>query len=107
MNNLPVKFMQNHKSGLQALKLTEEPFKDIMFTFGKVTFDEREEGRMTCNFEYNITDDCDKDIDMGEFEHYISKILEVLIRQGIEENSLIYTGGVDENRTKDSEQSDI
>ena len=97
MRDLPIQYMQNHKSGLQALKLTEEPYKGIMFTFGKVTFEERDEGRMTCNFEYNIIDDCDKEIDMVEFEQYISQILEVLIKQGIEENSLTYTGGVDEN----------
>lgn len=107
MSDLPVQYMQNHKSGLQALKLTEEPYKGIMFTFGKVSFDEREDGHMTCNFEYNIIDDCDKDIDMGEFEGYISRILEALIKQGIQENSLVYTGGVDENRTEDSNESGI
>ena len=106
MNDLPVKYMQNHKSGLQALKLTEEPYKGIMFTFGKVWFEERDD-RMACNFEYNIIDDCDKEIDMAKFEDYISKILDQMIRQGIEDNNLIYTGGVDENRTEDSNESDL
>jgi hypothetical protein len=101
MNDLPVQYLQNHKSGMQALRLTEEPYKGIMFTFGKVSFNERDDGHMACNFEYNIIDDCDREIDMAEFEKYISKILEELIRQGIKENSLTYTGGVDENRTKD------
>ena len=106
MNDLPVKYMQNHKSGLQALKLTEEPYKGIMFTFGKVWFEERDDS-MACNFEYNIIDDCDKEIDMAAFENYISKILDQMIRQGIKDNSLVYTGGVDENRTKDSDESDL
>ena len=97
--------MQNHKSGLQALKLTEEPYKGIMYTYGKVSFKERDDGNMSCNFEYNIIDDCNKEVDMKEFEKYISKILEVMLREGIENNSLIYTGGVDENRTEDSNES--
>ena len=104
--SLPIKYMQNHKSGLQALKLTEEPYKGIMFTFGKVSFNERDDGNMTCNFEYNIIDDCNKEIDMRQFENYISRILEALIQQGIRDNSLTYTGGVNEDRTKDSNESD-
>ena len=42
-----------------------------------------------------------------DFNPYIGKILEELIHQGIQENNLTYTGGIDENRTKDSEQSDL
>jgi hypothetical protein len=43
---------------------------------------------------------------MKPFEAYIGKILEQLIHIGVEENSITYTGGIDENRTEDSNQSD-
>ena len=47
--------------------------------------------------------------DFKPFEAYIGDILQELLHQGVEENNLTYTGGteIDENRTKNSEQSDI
>jgi hypothetical protein len=108
MNNLPIKVMESKKDGLQALQLTEGAFEGIIYTYGKVEFDE-DEANDTVNlkFEYEILDYADKGLtDKVPFEQYIGKILEELIHQGIANNDLTYTGGVDENRTKDSEQSD-
>lgn len=104
-DNLPVIVMENRRNGMQALKLTEEPYKGIMYVYGKVSFDEENDiGRL--KFEYEIIDDADLDYDVKEFETYIGKILEEMIHQGIRDNSLVYTGGVDENRNEDSSESD-
>lgn len=109
--NKPYVVMENRHNGLQAIKLTEEPFSGIMYTYGKVTFDEDEgNNAATLNFEYEVLDWANKDMtDMSPFERYIGDILQELIHEGIRENNLTYTGGteIDANRTKDSEQSDI
>jgi hypothetical protein len=107
-SNLPIIVTENKRNGLQAIKLTEEPFAGIIYTYGKVSMNADEENRaLHLKFEYEILDYADKGLtDMKPFEAYIGKILEGLIHEGIEENNLTYTGGVDENRTEDSKQSD-
>ena len=105
-HNLPIQVLESRKDGLQAIKLLEEPFEGIIYTYGKVSLDE-EGDSLHLKFEYEILDYNDKTlVKMEPFESYIGKILEELIHQGVKENSLVYTGGVDENRTKDSNESD-
>lgn len=109
MSNLPYVVLENKHNGMHAIKLTEGAFEGIIYTYGKVSFDEDEENdTVRIAFEYEIIDNASKGMtDMKPFENYIGKILEELIHQGIEENNLTYTGGVDENRTKDSDESDL
>ena len=108
-NNLPITILESRKNGLQAIKLLEEPFEGIIYTYGKVSMDADEENnKLKLAFEYEILDYNDKTlVKMEPFETYIGKILEELIHQGIEENSITYTGGVDENRTENSNESDL
>lgn len=107
-HNLPIQVLESRKDGLQAIKLLEEPFEGIIYTYGKVDLNADEENdTLKLHFEYEILDYNNKVLVKTEpFEAYIGKILEELIHQGIEENSLTYTGGVDENRTEDSDESD-
>ena len=107
-HNLPITILESRKDGLQAIKLLEEPFEGIIYTYGKVSLDADEENdRIKLAFEYEILDYNNKTlVKMEPFEAYIGKILEELIHIGIEENSLVYTGGVDENRNEDSDESD-
>lgn len=106
---LPIQMMQSRENGMEAIKLTEEPFEGIIYSYGKVSIDEDEENdTIRLSFEYEIIDHADKGMtDMKPFEAYIGKILEELIHLGIEENSITYTGGVDENRAEDSNKSDL
>jgi hypothetical protein len=108
MNNLPIVVMESKNTGLQAIKLTEGPFEGIIFTYGKVEFDEDETNdRVSIKFEYEILDYAEKGLtDKKPFEKYIGDILTELIHQGIANNDLVYTGGIDENRTENSKQSD-
>jgi hypothetical protein len=108
MNNLPIVVMESKSTGLQAIKLTEGAFEGIVYTYGKVEFGEDDQNdKVSIKFEYEILDYADKGLtDKKPFEQYIGDILVELIHQGIANNDLVYTGGVDENRTKDSEQSD-
>lgn len=108
MNSNPYVVLENKHNGMQAIKLTEEPFSGIMYVYGKVKLDEDDQNSIIhLNFEYEILDYANKQMsDMKPFEAYIGKILEQLIHEGIRDNSLVYTGGIDENRTKDSGESD-
>ena len=51
LNNLPVVTVKSNSDGLEALKLTEEPFAGIIYTYGKVSFEEGD--ALKINFEYN------------------------------------------------------
>lgn len=107
--NKPYVVMENKHNDLQAIKLTEEPFSGIMYTYGKVTIGEDEE-IATIHFEYEVLDWAGKSLtDKTPFEKYIGDILTELLHEGVRDNNLTYTGGteIDANRTKDSEQSDI
>lgn len=100
--------LEHKTNGLQAIKLLDEPFEGIIYTYGRVSFEEdAEHDTLRLKFEYEILEDSAKGMsDMKPFEKYIGDILQEIIHQGIEENNLTYTGGVDENRTKDSSESD-
>lgn len=108
MSNPRYVVVESKQDGLQAIKLTAGAFEGIIYTYGKVSFDEDEANdKINLHFEYDILDYNDKGLtDKAPFEQYIGDILQELIHEGIEQNNLTYTGGVDENRTKDSEQSD-
>jgi hypothetical protein len=96
--------VQNRKDGMDAIKLLDEPFSGIIFTYGRVSFEEdRTNDHLKINFEYEILDDNSKKFsDTKPFEKYIGDLLQELIHKGIEENNLTYTGGIDnENRTGD------
>lgn len=105
--NLPIQILERKHDGLSAVKLTEEPFEGIIFSYGKVSLDTNEETQtLKINFDYEVHDMNNKVItDKKPFEEYIGKILEELIHLGVQDNSITYTGGVDENRTEDSGES--
>lgn len=105
--NLPIQVLERKHDGLSAVKLTEEPYQGIIFTYGKVGLEADEEtSTLKINFNYEILETNGKELtDKHEFEVYIGKILEELIHLGVQDNSVTYTGGVDENRTADSDES--
>lgn len=100
--------VENRNTGLDAIKLLDEPFSGIIIEYGKVELEADEENsQLRIKFEYDILDKGGKQFtDMKPFEKYLGDLLQELIHQGIEENSLTYTGGVDENRTGDPIEPD-
>ena len=89
--------VESKYTGIDAIKILEEPFSGIVFTFGKVSLNEDEENdKLHINFEYEIQDMGNKEItDMSPFETYIGLILQELLIKGVQDNSLVYTGGSD------------
>ena len=101
--------LEHKHEGMQAIKLLADPFSGIIYTYGKIEFEEDDENdTLHLKFEYEIHDYAGKGLGNKEpFEAYIGRLLEEMIHEGIEQNNLTYTGGVDENRTEDSNESDL
>lgn len=90
--------VQNKANGMDAIKLLDEPFSGIIIAYGRVQFEPDEANdRLVLKFEYEILDKAGKDFnDMKPFETYLGDLLQELIHRGVEENSITYTGGVDQ-----------
>jgi hypothetical protein len=89
--------VENRHTGLDAIRLTDEPYSGIIFQYGKVEFVEDEANdKLTIKFEYDVLEENKKVFAPEPFEKYIGELLEQLLAQGIVENSLTYTGGTDE-----------
>jgi hypothetical protein len=96
MNLRPHKTLE--KNGVAALQLTEGDFSGIIFSYGKVSFEEDHENeKLKVNFDYEIHDDKGLAFDKQVFEKELGDFLIELIVWGAEQNSIVYTGGTDEN----------
>jgi hypothetical protein len=100
--------VQSRINGLDAIKLTDGAYEGIIYQYGKVGFEEDEvNDKLRIHFDYEILEYNNKVItDMKPFEKYIGDILQDLIHEGIANNNLTYTGGIDENRTGDPIEPD-
>lgn len=114
-NDLRYTTVQSKTTGLDAIKLLEDPYSGIIFTYGKVSFDVDEPNdHLKIKFDYDILFDpaespnnSRKGFVKEEFEQYIGDLLQELLHQEIEKNNVTYTGGIDdENRTGDIIESD-
>lgn len=96
MNLRPHKTLE--KDGVLALELTEGEFSGIIFSYGKVSFDEdSEQDKLKVNFQYEVHDDKNLAYDKVAFEKELGDFLMELIVWGTEQNNIVYTGGTDEN----------
>ncbi len=102
----PYVVVENKRTGMDAIKLTSDPYSGIIYAYGKVEFiPDEENSTLKIKFDYEILDYASKQFDLSIFENYIGQLLTDMIHEGIAENSISYTGGIDENRTEDPEQS--
>jgi hypothetical protein len=97
----PFVVVENRKTGHDAIKLTSGPYEGIIFSYGKVSFDEQEDETCKLNFEYEVHDNHIEYI-KPDFEFYIGELLQFIIMDELERNNITYTGGIDENRNEDS-----
>ena len=88
--------------GFIKIKFTNTEFNDIIFTLGKVEFDEQDE--CVLHFDYDIHEGTIPDDKVELFEQTLGDFILQAIVRGIEKNELVYGGGVDENRDNDTEQ---
>jgi hypothetical protein len=101
----PFVVVENRNTGHDAIKLTSGPYSGIIYSYGKVSFDEQGD---TCklNFEYEVHENQIEYV-KEEFEHYIGDLLQFIMMDELQRNNITYTGGIDENRNKDFNESDI
>jgi hypothetical protein len=98
----PFVVVENRKTGHDAIKLTSGPFQGIIYSYGKVKFDEQDDGTCKLNFEYELHENS-QEYNKEEFEAYIGDLLQFMIMDELQKNNITYTGGIDENRNEDSE----
>lgn len=107
-NNLvrPHKTLER-KDGVLALVLTEGEFSGIIFSYGKVKFDEDvKNDRLKVNFDYTIWEEVPEGLDRDAFKQELGDFLMELMMYGLMNNDIVYTGGTDENRTDNIIESD-
>lgn len=90
--------MKNYKKiDDEWIELIEGPYQGIVYRYGRVQLIE-EDDQLRVRFEYELDDGGRLD---SNFIQYIGPILTELIEEGLLKNNIVYTGGTDENRTKD------
>lgn len=103
--SLAYEVLEEEYNGSNLIKLTSGTFSGIIYSYGRVAFIE-EGDQLRINFEYNVHNAAEDSIDKETFKQVIGDVLHELILEKVAKNELVYTGGIDENRTTDSEQSD-
>ena len=90
------------RNGVIALMLTEGEYSGIIFSYGKVNFEEdKENDRLRVKFDYTIHEEVPENLDRAGFHKELGDFLMELLMYGIIQNDIVYTGGVDENREVD------
>lgn len=80
------------ETGEFKIKFTNTAFDDIIFSIGKVNFEEKDPAVL--HFDYDIHEGVVPDEKLGEFKQLMGDFIIQAIAQGIKDNSLIYSGGV-------------
>ena len=77
--------VENRHTGLDAIRLLDEPFAGIVYCYNQVNLSEDEEsGTAFINFDYEILDKSNKEFgSMEPFEQYISQILQQILYEHI------------------------
>jgi len=91
--------------GNQLIKLTSKKYSGIIYTYGQVKLIE-EDDVLRVQFNYDIHENPIGELDRNDFKDYVGSILIDILDEQLNKNQVVYTGGIDENRTTDSEQSD-
>ena len=87
------------RNGVLALMLTEGEFSGIIFSYGRVSFEEdKQNDRLRVKFAYTIHEEEPENLDHEAFKNELGDFLMELMMYGVINNDIVYTGGVDENR---------
>ena len=83
-------------NGAHKLKFTSNEFEGIIFTIGKVSFEDQDEAGTIMHYQYDVlehSEPYEKDL----LDKAVGDLVMYLLEEGVKDNSLVYTGGVDEN----------
>lgn len=94
------------EDGQIKINFTDSEFSDIILSIGGIEFIEGDD-EANMKFDYNIHEGVVPEDRFEEFRALMGDFIIQAIEEGIKRNDLIYTGGTDENRNNNTEQSDI
>lgn len=81
-----------------SITLSEGKFAGVKYVLGKTELIEnKEQDNLTLKYHYDIIESKIEDSDKAEFETLIGDILMQMLSDGVKNNDLVYSGGVDEN----------
>lgn len=82
--------------GTPAIEITEPPYEDIVFSYGKVSLQEDpNQDQLRLKFELSIMRGDVKLESDNDFIQYVGNILIEMIDAGLMKHDLVYTGGTD------------
>jgi hypothetical protein len=84
-------FAQRDVDDYSCIKITEGPYKDIIYTYGHVKFasEENERGELPLKFDYDIKKNPnDVDTTSEDFKHYIGDILIEVVEKQLENGTI-------------------
>jgi hypothetical protein len=86
---------ESHIRGpIEALAFTEGAFAGIIFSYSKVQLlEDKKNDRLALKFDYDIIENPLEEFDVEAFEQELGEHLSDLLREGVQKNSIIYTGG--------------
>jgi len=86
---------ESHINGpIEALAFTEGPFAGIIFSYSKVQLlEDKKNDQLALKFDYDIIENPLEEFDVEAFEQELGDHLTDLLREGVQKNSIIYTGG--------------
>ena len=83
-------------NGAHKLKFTSNEFQSIIFTIGKVSFEEQAEAGTIMHYQYDVVEHSEP-FEKDLLDKAVGDLVMYLLEEGVKDNSLVYTGGVDEN----------
>ena len=92
----PFVVVENRVTGHDAIKLTSGPYEGIIFSYGRVSFEEQPDDTCKLHFEYEIHENHMEYV-KEEFEHYLGDLLSLILMDELQKNNITYTGGTNEN----------
>jgi hypothetical protein len=89
----PFVVVENRITGHDAIKLTSGPYSGIIYSYGKVSFEEQIDS-LKIKFEYEVHEN-EIEYDEPEFKKYIGDLLQYFLREKLRKNDITYIGGIE------------
>jgi len=81
-----------------SIEYTNGKYTGIKIVLGAVKLEENQkQDNCTLKYNYDIIEGIVEDSDKKEFDNYIGDTLMQMLSDGVKNNDLVYSGGVDEN----------
>ena len=81
-----------------SVRLTEGKFAGVKYVLGKTELiEDKVKDNLTLKYHYDIIESKVEDSDKSEFETLIGDVLMQMLSDGVKNNDLVYSGGVDED----------